>query len=253
MNPRLFIPQHFASTMNRVATGIPGFDELVGGGIPEGASVLVGGGPGAGKTIFAMQYIYEGARSYNDPGLYVTLETGLKDITWNMQSFNWDIKSLQDKNMMKIYRLNFGTSRDPDQVQQQVEKELAIITKMVDAIDAKRLVIDSVTSFGVWMTEEKGFLRHMLFEFVNRLKETGCTTILTSEIPGEERNKFSAYGVEEFVVDGVVALYFTPPNRSIFVRKMRGTNHSKTVHAFDMVENGIEVRPKDEILWGALR
>lgn len=238
--------------MNRVPTGIPGFDELIQGGIPEGASVLVGGGPGAGKTIMAMQYIYEGARSYNDPGLYVTLETGLKDITWNMQSFNWDIKTLQDKNMMKIYRLNFGASRDPIKVEEQVEKELAIITKMVDSIDAKRLVIDSVTAFGVWVSEP-GALRHMLFEFVNRLKETGCTTILTSEIAEESRNKFSAFGVEEFVVDGVVALYFTPPNRSIFVRKMRGTNHSKSVHAFDVVENGIEVRPKDEILWGALR
>jgi KaiC/GvpD/RAD55 family RecA-like ATPase len=169
-----------------------------------------------------------------------------------MQSFAWDIKTLQDKNMMKIYRLNFGNTRNVEQVQEQVEKELAIITKMVDAIDAKRLVIDSVTSFGVWMSEQ-GALRHLLFEFVNRLKETGCTTILTSEIPGEDRNKFSAFGVEEFVVDGVVALYFTPPNRSIFVRKLRGTNHSKAVHAFDIVENGIEVRPKDEILWGALR
>lgn len=238
--------------MNRVATGVPGFDELIEGGIPEGASVLVGGGPGAGKTIFAMQYIYEGARSYNDPGLYVTLETGLKDITWNMQSFNWDIKTLQDKNLMKIYRLNFGAARTPEQVEEQVEKELSIITKMVDSIDAKRLVIDSVTAFGVWV-DEMGRLRHMLFEFANRLKEIGCTTILTSEIAGEDRNKFSAFGVEEFVVDGVVALYFTPPNRSIFVRKMRGTNHSKAVHAFDIMESGIEVRPKDEILWGALR
>jgi KaiC/GvpD/RAD55 family RecA-like ATPase len=242
--------------MKRVPTGIPGFDELIEGGIPEGASILVGGGPGAGKTIFAMQYIYEGARSYNEPGLYVTLETGLKDITWNMQSFSWDIKTLQDKNLMKIYRLNLTHSRSAEEIEQQIEKELAIITKMVDSIDAKRLVIDSVTAFGVWIPK-RGALRHMIFEFANRLKETGCTTLLTSEIPKENRDnigyKFSAYGVEEFVADGVVGLYFTPPNRSIFVRKMRGTNHSKSVHAFDIAENGIEIHPKDEMLWGALR
>ncbi len=242
--------------MKRVPTGIPGFDELIEGGFPEGASILLGGGPGAGKTIFAMQYIYEGARSFNEPGLYVTLETGLKDITWNMQSFSWDIKSMQDKNLMKIYRLNLTRSHSQEEIEQQIEKELSIITKMVDSIDAKRLVIDSVTSFGVWIAEH-GALRNIIFEFVNRLKETGCTTLLTSEIPGEDRNtigyKFSAYGVEEFVVDGVVGLYFTPPNRSIFVRKLRGTNHSKSVHSFDVVDTGIEVRPKDEILWGALR
>ncbi|MDP2666129.1 MAG: ATPase domain-containing protein [Candidatus Diapherotrites archaeon] len=238
--------------MKRMASGVPGFDELVEGGFPEGASVLISGGPGAGKTIFAMQYIYEGARSYNEPGLYVTLETGLKDITWNMQSFRWDIKSLQDKNMMKIYRLNFSPTNSTEEVEDQISKELSIITKMVDSIDAKRLVIDSTTAFGVWV-KDHGALRHLLFEFVNGLKDIGCTTLLTSEVAGEDRNKFSAFGVEEFVVDGVVALYFIPPNRSIFVRKLRGTDHSKAVHAFDIEENGIVVRPKDEIPWGGLR
>ncbi|MFH0970759.1 MAG: ATPase domain-containing protein [Candidatus Diapherotrites archaeon] len=242
--------------MKRITTGIPGFDDITEGGLPEGASVLVAGGPGAGKTIFAMQYIYEGARSYGEPGLYVTLETGLKDITWNMQSFSWDIKTLQDKNLMKIYRLNMTRTHNIEEVEQQVEKELAIITKMVDSIDAKRLVIDSITSFGVWIPEQ-GMLRNIIFEFVNRLKETGCTTILTGEIPGEDRNtigyRFSADGMGEFVVDGVVGLYFTPPNRSVFVRKLRGTNHSKSVHTFEIAENGIKINSKDEVLWGALR
>ncbi|MEK6820787.1 MAG: ATPase domain-containing protein [archaeon] len=242
--------------MRRVSTGVPGFDELIQGGIPEGASVLLGGGPGAGKTIFAMQYIYEGARQYEEPGLYVTLETGLRDITWNMESFSWDIKTLQDKNLMKIYRLNLSGASGGDEIRQHVEKELAIITKMVDSIDAKRIVIDSITAFSVWIPEN-GVLRHVVYDFVNRLKEIGCTTLLTREIPGENRDtigyRFSESGMEEFVTDGVVGLYFTPPNRSIFVRKLRGTDHSKSVHSFDITPNGIQVRPRDEMLWGALR
>jgi KaiC/GvpD/RAD55 family RecA-like ATPase len=238
--------------MKRVTTGIPGFDELIEGGFPEGASILLSGGPGAGKTIFGMQYVYEGARTYEEAGLYVTLETGLKDIMWNMQSFQWDIKSLQDKNLMKIYRLNMGKASTTEQVEEQIARELSIITKMVDSINAKRLVIDSTTAFGVWLREQSS-LRHVLFEFVNELKNIGCTTLLTTEIAEENRTKFSAYGVEEFVVDGVVALYFIPPNRSIFIRKMRGTDHSKSVHTFDITQNGIRVNPRDEILWGALR
>lgn len=238
--------------MKRTPSGIPGLDNLIEGGFPEGSSILIAGGAGAGKTIFGIQYIYEGARQFQEPGLYVTLETGLKDIMWNMESFQWDIKSLQDKNLMKIYRLNMGKTQSTEQIEDQIARELSTITKMVDSIGAKRLVIDSTTAFGVWLKEES-VLRHVLFEFVNELKNIGCTTLLTSEISGEDRAKFSAYGVEEFVSDGVIALYFIPPNRSIFVRKMRGTNHSKSVHTFDINQNGITVNPRDEILWGALR
>lgn len=238
--------------MKRVPTGIIGLDELIEGGFPEGSSILLSGGPGAGKTIGAMQFIYEGARTYNEPGLYVTLESNLKDITWNMQRFQWDIKTLQEKNLMKIYRLNLGNARNGLEMEEQVQSELEIITRMVDSIGAKRLAIDSTTAFGVWIADQ-GSLRHILFEFVNKLKEIGCTTILTSEIAQEDKNKFSAFGVEEFVVDGVIALYFVPPNRSIFVRKMRGTNHSKAIHGYDITERGLEVRPKDEMLWSSLR
>ena len=67
--------------MERVKTGIPGFDDLVQGGFPKGASILVSGGTGSGKSIFAMQFIYNGAKQFNEPGLYVTLETNLKNIT----------------------------------------------------------------------------------------------------------------------------------------------------------------------------
>ncbi|MBI4043360.1 MAG: hypothetical protein HY393_00955 [Candidatus Diapherotrites archaeon] len=239
--------------MNRVPTGITGFDELVDGGVPEGSSVLVSGGPGTGKTIFAMQYIYEGAKTFNDPGLFVTLETNLKNITWNMQNFNWDIKMLQDQNLMKIYRLNIaGLGNDAKSIEEQISKELTIISKMVDTIDAKRLALDSTTAFSVWIREE-GLLRHILFKFVNDLKDLGITTVLTAETRGGNKYMFSSHGVEEFIVDGVVALYFTPPNRSVFVRKMRGTNHSKTAHAFEITSDGFLIRPKDEILWSSIK
>jgi len=92
----------------------------------------------------------------------------------------------------------------------------------------------------------------MLYTFADTLKELECTTMLIAETKGGKLD-FSAFGVEEFLVDGVVSLYFTPPNRSIFIRKMRGTNHSKSVHAFDINEDGVVVKPRDEILWDAIR
>jgi KaiC/GvpD/RAD55 family RecA-like ATPase len=115
--------------MQRIPTGIPGLDELIEGGFPEGASILLSGGPGSGKTIGAMQFIYEGARTYNEPGIYVTMESNLKDITWNMQRFQWDIKSLQEKNLMKIYRLNLGNANNGLEMEEQVRNSSRIITK----------------------------------------------------------------------------------------------------------------------------
>ncbi|MFH1587609.1 MAG: ATPase domain-containing protein, partial [Candidatus Diapherotrites archaeon] len=90
------------------------------------------------------------------------------------------------------------------------------------------------------------------YSFTDGLKEIGCTTILIAETRGGKTD-FSAFGVEEFVADAVIALYFTPPHRSIFVRKMRGTDHSKTIHPFDITAEGVTIHPKDEIMWEAIK
>jgi len=237
--------------MERVKTGIDGLDELIQGGIPEGSAVLVSGGAGTGKTIFSMQFAYNGAALYNEPGIYVSLETNLKNIIWNMENFNWDIRSLQESNLMKIYRLNISYAKTREEVIQRVDEELNTISQLVKEINAKRLVIDSIAAFGVWF-DSPALIRALLFEFADRLKNMGCTTMLTTETRGGRR-EFSAYGVEEFVADGVIALYFTPPHRSIFVKKMRGTDHSKIPHPFEITERGIVVNPQDRVLWESIK
>jgi KaiC/GvpD/RAD55 family RecA-like ATPase len=236
--------------VKRVPTGIEGLDELIEGGIPQGSSVLVSGGSGTGKTIFVLQYLYEGALKYNSPGIYVTLETNLKNITWNMENFNWDIKKLQQKELFKIYKLNISGKR-PENVEDQIYDELDVIAEMVEKMGAVRLAVDSTTALGIWI-RERGALRTTLFEFTDYLKKLNCTTLLTSETSGE-KNQFSAFGVEDFIADGIIALYFTPPHRSIFIRKMRGTNHSMSPHAFEISNEGIRVRTKEEILWESIK
>lgn len=237
--------------MDRTKTGIKGLDELIEGGIPKGSSVLVSGGAGCGKTILAMQYIYNGAKLYNEPGVYVTLETNVKNIVWNMQNFDWDIKSYQDKKLLSVYRLKMGIGLDKKSVIEKINEELEIISKMVKEIKAQRLVIDSTTAFGVWFNESE--LRSVLFQFTDALKDLGCTTLLTAETRST-KSEFSSFGVEEFVTDGVIGLYFTPPNRSMIVRKMRGTNHDKNPHPFDIVsKEGITIKNKETMLWEAIK
>ena len=237
--------------LERVKTGIPGLDELIQGGIPVGSSCLIAGGAGTGKTIFATQYLYHGALDYNEPGLLVTLETNLKNIVWNMESFQWNIRKLQEKNMMRIYRLNLEKDAEDDDIESRIDDELDIIAETVEEIGAKRLVIDTVTAFGIWVAK-KAELRSLLYHFTDKLKDLDVTTLLTTETSGI-KSSFTGMGVEEFVVDGVVDLYFTPPNRAVFVKKMRGTNQSKYIHTFDINQTGIQVNPKDHLQWDALK
>ncbi|MDO8647663.1 MAG: ATPase domain-containing protein [Candidatus Diapherotrites archaeon] len=234
--------------VEKIQTGIEGLDKLLQGGFPKGAIVLLSGGAGTLKTIAATQFLYNGAKLYKEPGIFVTVEESVKNIGWNIESFNWDIKGLEEKNLIKLYRLKLNPERD---IKTQVDEELKTIGDLIKKIGAKRLVIDSTTAFGVWI-KEPGELRYLLYKFTNDLKELGCTTILTAETKGGKTD-FSAFGVEEFVVDGVVAMYFSPPNRSIFVRKMRGTDHSKKVHPMELNANGVEVKSKDEVMWESIK
>jgi KaiC/GvpD/RAD55 family RecA-like ATPase len=236
--------------LERVKTGIPGLDQLIQGGIPKGSNVLISGGTGTGKTIFTTQYLYNGASQFGEPGLFVTLEGSVRDISWNMESFQWDIKKLQDEGLFNIYRLNLGYIKDKALTENRIDEQLREIEKRVEEIKAKRLVVDSTTVFGAYV--DHSILRTTLFQFCDRLKAFGCTTLLTSETK-PEKTVFSAYGVEEFVADGVIAIYFTPPNRSIFVRKMRGSDHSKNIHPANITPEGFTINAKDNVLWDAVK
>jgi KaiC/GvpD/RAD55 family RecA-like ATPase len=234
--------------VEKCQTGIEGLDNILDGGFPKGSTVLLTGGAGTLKTITATQFIYNGAKKYKEPGVFVTIEESVKNIGWNIETFKWDIKGLEEKNLMKLYRLKLEPNMD---MKAQIDEELKVISNLVKEMGAKRLVVDSTTALGIWI-KDTGELRYLLYKFANTLKELGCTTLLTAETKGGKTD-FSAFGVEEFIADGVVALYFSPPNRSLFVRKMRGTNHSKKIHPLELTANGSEVRFKDEILWESIK
>ncbi len=238
--------------MERVATGIPGMDTLLQGGFMEGSSILVAGGAGSGKTIFSTQYIYNGASQYDEPGIYITLEEGTTNIWWNMKSFRWNISKMQQDNLIKIYRVGMFNPKD---FAMEFDNEIGKIKDMVHDIGAKRLVIDSTTAFGMFMGSDAD-IRYNLFKLINEMKKLNCTTLLLSEVAPRdgtpERDINSAFGVEEFVVDGMIRMFFRPPVRSILIRKMRGTDHDKRIHPFEIGQNGIEVNSTEQILWESL-
>ena len=232
--------------MNRVPTGIPGLDELTEGGFPEASSVLLSGGAGSGKSIFCMQYLYYGAKELREPGVYITLEEGPHNLWWNTQRFKWDLLSLEQQNLLRIYK--FEPTQD---MRENLDEQTARILEKAKSLNAKRLVIDSITAFSFWM-EENSKIRYAIYNLLEELRKLKCTTILTCETPGGKYD-VSRFGVEEFLSDGVVQLFFNPPYRSLFVRKMRGTNHDKRVHPLEIHEQGISLKPEEEILWESIK
>ncbi len=234
--------------VERTPTGIPGLDEITEGGFPRGSSVLIAGVAGTCKSIFCMQYIYNGVDQYGEPGLYVTLEEHVKNIAWNVQSFGWDIHKYQENKLLNIYRMNLGAEGT---IKDQIKDELETIGSIVKEQGISRLVIDSTSAMTVWMNN-RGQIRNLLFNFVDKLKDLDCTTLLTTQAKAG-KNSMSAYEVEEYVVDGVISLYFNPPFRYLLVRKMRGTNHDKNIHPFELSGEGLKVKNKETVLWEALK
>ncbi|MBI5228492.1 AAA family ATPase [Candidatus Micrarchaeota archaeon] len=231
--------------MKRIHTGIDGLDELIEGGFPEGSSVLVSGGPGSGKSIFCMQYLYSGAKEYDEPGVYITMEEGPHNLWWNMQRFKWDLLPLEKAGKLKIFK--FEPSPDMTDLEEQAKK----IVEKAREMNARRVVIDSISAFSFWI-ENVAKIRYGIYVLIEELRKINCTSVLTSETLGGKK-EYSRFGVEEFLVDGLVMLYFVPPHRILFVRKMRGTKHSMSVHPLEITEKGLVVNPREEILWEALR
>ena len=150
--------------------------------------------------------------------------------------------------MIKIYKVGM---MEPKEFASKFDEEIENIKQMVDKMNAKRLVIDSTTAFGMWMGSEAN-IRYSLFKLADEMTELKCTVMYTAETLGG-RDQFSRFGVEEFITDAVISLYFNPPNRSMLVRKMRGTAHNQKIHPYTIGGTGIEVNAREEVLWESLK
>lgn len=238
----------FGVEMARIKTGIPGLDELLGGGFLEGAQVLLAGGCGTGKTIFGLQYLYKGAADYEEPGVLIMLEESPLNVWWNMRSFGWDLTDMEEKGLLKIYRF---TRYSPEVFQQKFDEEIAKVKKIVEEIGAKRLVIDSISTFGVWM-QELWRIRYNLFKLIDVLRGLNVTSLLITETKEGDKHALSTFGVEEYVADGVIKLILKPPNRIMYIRKMRGLKHDMRPHPYQITDEGIVINPHEEVLWEAI-
>ena len=226
-------------TMELVKTGVRGLDEVLGGGIPKDFLILLSGSCGTGKSIFAMNFLIEGAL-VGEPGVYISLEESPDSNIKQMKLFGWPIDQLiKEKKIVMIQPELYN-----------FDALLTTIEDSVDKIKAKRLVIDSVSIIGMYF-EDPYKVRKSLMQLGTMLKKLGCTTIMIDEVR-EGETSLSAFGVEEFVVDGVIMLYLIKKSnifiRACAVRKMRGMNHSTKIHPMEIKNpGGIIIYPSQEL------
>jgi len=239
--------------IDRVLTGIPGFDEIVNGGIPKRNVILLAGGPGTGKSIFGYQYLYNGLVR-NQSGVLVALEEHPVQIRLSMSQFGWDVSSYEEKGkfaLVDAFTAGIGEAakreeyvvRAPDDFQMLID----ILRSAVKDVGAERVVVDSVTT--LYITKPT-LARSMVLQLKKVLSGLGCTSILVSQVSVTERG-FGGPGVEH-AADGIVRLDLDEINgelkRSIIVWKMRGTSHSMKRHPFEITDKGLIVKPKEIIM-----
>lgn len=241
--------------MNRVKSGIPGFDELLKGGIPERNVVLLSGGPGTGKSIFGQQFLYHGLKN-GEAGVLVALEEHPVQIRINMAQLGWDVKQYETEGLFALvdaFTAGIGEAAKRERYVVPTPDDpptlIDVMRMAVKELKAKRVVVDSVST--VYFTRP-AMARSILLQLKKVLAGLGTTSILVSQVSVGERG-FGGPGVEH-AADGIIRLDLDEIkgelHRSLIIWKMRGTAHSMRRHPFEITGQGIVVHPEKTLSLG---
>ena len=229
--------------LQKERTGIPGFDEITLGGLPAGRPTLVCGSAGAGKTLFAMEFLVRGATLYNQPGVFISFEESNEELTTNVASLGFDLNQLVvDKKLVLDY-VFIERSEIEETGEYDLEGLFLRLGHAIDSIGAKRIVLDTLEALFSALPNE-AIIRAELRRLFRWLKEKGVTALITCE-RGE--GKLTRYGLEEYVADCVILLDNRVENQ-ISTRRMRiveyrGTSHGTNEYPFLIDEKGFSVVP----------
>lgn len=237
--------------MKKIATGIPGFDLIASGGLPEQRTTLVSGTAGSGKTIFAVQFLAAGIMYYNEPGVFVTFEETPEDIRRNVASLGWDIAAWEAEGKWAFVDASPQIEAETIVVgEYDLGALLARLEHAVRQIGARRLAMDSLGAVFVRFKND-ATLRHELLRIAAGVRLMGVTTVMTAE-RDKEYGDITRFGIEEFVADNVIVLRNVLEDekrrRTLEILKFRGTEHQKGEYPFTIISNdGLVVVPLSAI------
>lgn len=233
--------------LQKIPTGIRGFEHISQGGIPHNRITLISGSSGAGKTFFSVEFLMRSIEQFDRRCVYVATEEPIADIASNALSLGWNLGPYQDAN--KLAFLDAVLSMSSVEKDSDLQEIIAEITAMVEAIDASVLIIDSLGGL-FRQVQNASALRRGILHLANTFKQKGLTIIITAERVAEY-GAISRYNVEEFAVDNVIILRNIleeeKVRRTIQILKMRGATHAKGEFPIVFTAEGINILALSEI------
>jgi circadian clock protein KaiC len=226
---------------NRVSTGVPGVDDILGGGYLPNSATLVRGPPGSGKSIFTLHFLAAGLTA-GETGLYINLgepETYIRDTA---QDFGFDIDALNFLNLSPSGEQfqNEGTYTLFESGEVETPSLVESIRTKVQELAPNRVVVDPVTEFR-YLTPDQHQFRSQILGLVNFLKNQDATVLLTSQaadsMPDDDL---------QFLVDAVINVTTDPSRRTIHVSKFRGSSARTGHHTLQITDDGMHVWPRLE-------
>ena len=186
----------------KLATGIAGFDEMSRGGLPRNRTTLVMGGPGSGKTVFALQALVNAARQRKQPGIFVAFEESAAQIVANAATFDWGLPALAKS---ELFFLDAHLS--PTVVQSgefDLSGMLAILEAKKQEIGARWIVFDGIDVL-LTLLQNPGAEMREIYRLRDWLADNELTAIITAKIDGDTSGP-AHYGFMQFMVDCVIRL-----------------------------------------------
>lgn len=246
-----------STNLTTTPSGIQGLDELISGGFPNGRVVLLIGGPGAGKTILASQFLYKGLSEYNENGIFVSLDETKGHFFAEMEKFEWDFKKAEEEGKFgfidatrisrvamlkeKMLREESSSLRGKEL---QIDRLIEELQSKIQQVKAKRVVLDTLASL-FYRFIDPIERRTAGVDLIEALSDLGATVLVTTELGqlGLER-KISD---EEFLVHGVIMMQTLfsggTTTRGLQVEKMRGVNVNTNLVPYTIDKTGIEIYP----------
>jgi circadian clock protein KaiC len=229
--------------VQKTRTGIQGLDEITYGGFPKGRATLIIGGAGSGKTMLAMEYLVNGAKEFNEPGVFIAFEETERDLINNFASLGYDLRQLEQANKLIIDYIYIERSEIEETGEYDLEALFIRIGSAIDAIGAKRVVLDSIEVLFSGLAN-KTILRAELRRLLRFLKDKGVTAIVTGERAGWS---MPGYTLEEYVADCVIELDHRMneqiATRRLRIIKYRGSFHETNEFPFIITSEGLSVLP----------
>ncbi len=228
----------------KTPTGIDGLDEVTGGGLPKGRTTLVCGSAGCGKTLLAMEFLVHGALQFGEPGVCMEFEEAPDKLMANVLGMGLDLRELIKRKKLMVDHVRVERNEIEETGEYNLEGLFIRLGHAVDAIKAKRVVLDSIETLFAGLSNA-AILRAELLRLFRWLDDRNLTAIVTGE--RGTNGTLTRHGLEEYLADCVILLDHRVneqiSTRRLRVVKYRGTPHGTDEYPYMIDDDGISVLP----------